>query len=102
MAQAVYVSFLPVSGLPLNLSLTGNLGTYPIDVSPSALVPGRYEVYAAAVSSAGRTVELHVGTLQIVEDNSMALIIGIGAAALIVVAYLAPRIRESRRGSAIE
>ncbi|MFQ5831671.1 MAG: S8 family serine peptidase [Candidatus Thorarchaeota archaeon] len=102
LAQAVYISFRPVSGLPLNLSLTGNLGLYEIDVSPSALVPGNYEVYAAAVSLAGVTVELHVGTLQIVEDNSMALIIGIGAAALIVVVYLVPRIRESRKGSVVD
>jgi len=102
LAQAVYVSFQTAGGLPLNLSLSGNLGVYEIDVSPAALAAGEYEVYAAAVSQTGTTVELHMGTLRIVEDNSMVAILGVGAGALIIVIYFAPRLRAGKRGDAME
>ncbi len=102
LAQAVYVSFQTAGSLPLNLSLAGNLGIYDIDISPAALAAGEYEVYAAAVSRTGASVELHMGTLQIVEDNSMVVILGIGVGALIIVIYFAPRLRASKRGDATD
>jgi len=102
LAQAVYISFQTAGALPLNLSLAGNLGIYDIDVSPAALVAGEYEVYAAAVSQTGASVELHMGTLRIVEDNSMVVILGVGIGALIIVIYLAPRLRTGKRGDAMD
>jgi subtilisin family serine protease len=102
LAQAVYISFQGAGALPLNLSLAGNLGVYDVDVSPAALVPGEYEVYAAAVSQTGASVELHMGPLQIVEDNSMVVILGVGIGALVIVIYLAPRLRAGKRGDAME
>ncbi|MFX1603959.1 MAG: S8 family serine peptidase [Promethearchaeota archaeon] len=102
LAQAVYISFQTAGALPLNLSLAGTLGIYEIDISPAALAAGEYEVYAAAVSQLGAAVELHMGTLQIVEDNSMVVILGLGIGALIVVIYFAPRLRAGKRGDAMD
>ena len=102
LAQAVYISFQTAGALPLNLSLSGNQGVYYIDVSPAALVAGEYEVYAAAVSRTGASVELHMGTLRIIEDNSMVVLLGVGIGALIIVIYFAPRLRSGKRGDAME
>ncbi|UCH03793.1 MAG: S8 family serine peptidase, partial [Candidatus Thorarchaeota archaeon] len=102
LAQAVYISFQTAGALPLNLSLAGTLGIYQIDISPAALAAGEYEVYAAAVSQSGASVELHMGTLQIVEDNSMVVILGAGIGALIILIYFAPRLRAGKRGDAMD
>ncbi|MFX1438855.1 MAG: S8 family serine peptidase [Promethearchaeota archaeon] len=100
LADRVWVSFQRSASEGLNFTLNGAGGIYPIDIVPSSFVAGEYDVYAAASSITGQSVELHIGTLLIIEDNSMIVLLAGVAIGAIVILYYVPRAISRRRGEA--
>ncbi|MHA2140647.1 MAG: hypothetical protein ACXADD_04020 [Candidatus Thorarchaeota archaeon] len=100
LVDKVWISFKHNNGADLNFTLNGVGGIYPIDIVPSSFTIGEYEVYAAAESITGQSVELHIGRLLIVEDNSMLILLAAGAIGLIVIVYYGPRALSRRKGDA--
>jgi hypothetical protein len=96
----VWISFKHDISADLNFTLNGVGGIYPVDIVPSSFAIGEYEVYAAAESITGQSVELHIGRLLIVEDNSMLILLAAGAIGLIVIVYYGPRALSRRKGDA--
>jgi subtilisin family serine protease len=102
LAESVWISFQRNASASLNFTLTGVGGFYPIDIAPSSFAAGEYEVYAAAESITGQSVELHIGTLLLVEDNSMVALLTAGAIGLVVIVYYLPQVISRRKGEAVE
>lgn len=100
LAESVWISFQRNASPGLNFTLSGAGGIYPIDVVPSSFAAGEYEVYAAAESITGQSVELHIGTLLIVEDNSMVVLLAAGVIGIAVIVYYLPRALSRRKGDA--
>ncbi len=71
-------------GLWLNFTLSGSEGVYNIDVSPSSLSAGTYEVYAIVSTQFDTTIESQFEVLVIVEDYSNLVLIIAGAFTLII------------------
>jgi subtilisin family serine protease len=100
LAESVWISFQRNASAPLNFTLTGAGGIYPIDIVPSSFAAGEYEIHAAAESITGQSVELHIGTLLIVEDNSMLVLLAAGVIGIVVIVYYLPRAISRRKGDA--
>jgi hypothetical protein len=100
LAESVWISFQRNASTGLNFTLSGAGGIYPIDVVPSSFAAGDYDVYAAAESITGQSVELHIGTLLIVEDNSMIVLLAVGVIGIVVIVYYLPRAISRRKGDA--
>ncbi|MHA2071240.1 MAG: S8 family serine peptidase, partial [Candidatus Thorarchaeota archaeon] len=100
LVDRVWISFQRNASNGLNFTLNGAGGIYPIDIVPSSFAAGEYEVYAAAESTTGQSVELHIGTLLIVEDNSMVVLLAAGAIGAIIIVYSVPRVLSRRKGDA--
>ncbi|MFW9911268.1 MAG: S8 family serine peptidase [Candidatus Thorarchaeota archaeon] len=100
LADRVWISFQRNASEGLNFTLNGAGGVYPIDIVPSSFAAGEYDVYAAASSITGQSVELHIGTLLIIEDNSMIVLLAGVAIGAIVILYYVPRAISRRRGEA--
>jgi subtilisin family serine protease len=100
LADRVWISFQRNASEGLNFTLNGAGGIYPIDIVPSSFAAGEYDVYAAASSITGQSVELHIGTLLIIEDNSMIVLLAGVAIGAIVILYYVPRAISRRRGEA--
>ncbi|MFW9883173.1 MAG: S8 family serine peptidase [Candidatus Thorarchaeota archaeon] len=100
LADRVWISFQRYGSVVLNFTLNGAGGIYPIDIVPSSFAGGEYDVYASASSITGQSVELHIGTLLIIEDNSMIVLLAGVAIGVIVILYYIPRAISRRRGDA--
>ncbi|MFX1270952.1 MAG: S8 family serine peptidase, partial [Promethearchaeota archaeon] len=100
LADRIWISFQRSGSAGLNFTLNGAGGIYPIDIVPSSFIAGEYHVYAAASSITGQSVELHIGTLLIIEDNSMIVLLAGVAIGVIVILYYVPRAISRRRGDA--
>jgi hypothetical protein len=98
LVDRVWISFQRNASAGLNFTLNGAGGIYPIDIVPSSFAAGEYDVYAAATSIAGQSVELHIDTLLIIEDNSMIVLLAGVAIGAIVILYYVPRAISQRRG----
>ncbi|MFX1368002.1 MAG: S8 family serine peptidase [Promethearchaeota archaeon] len=97
LVEEVRIEFRAVANFTVGLALDGVDGVYNVSLIPS-IPGGRYEVYALAIGFYGETVELHMGSLLVVEDNSVVVLIAIIAIAVIVVAYNIPRLITRFRG----
>jgi hypothetical protein len=100
LVDRVWISFQRNASAALNFTLNGAGGVYPIDIVPSSFASGEYDVYAAAESITGQSVELHIGTLLIIEDNSMVVLLAGVAIGAIVIVYYVPRAISRRKGDA--
>ena len=100
LADRVWISFQHNNTFNINFTLNGAGGIYSVDIVLSSFAAGEYEVYAAAESITGQSVELHIGPLLVVEDNSMLVLIAAGAIGILVIAYYVPRALSRRKGDA--
>jgi len=87
LAEAVRLSFQSSRGLEYNLTLNGSQGVFLFDVAASGLAIDSYDVYAVAISEIGGEISQLAGTVSIVQDYSIGILIGgigIGILALVV------------------
>ncbi|MBD3405376.1 MAG: S8 family serine peptidase [Candidatus Lokiarchaeota archaeon] len=76
LVDAVSISFKSSIGTYLNLTLNGENGIYHVKVATNVLTPGEYSVYAVAESIMGVKIVQSVGTIRIIEDNTMLFLLG--------------------------
>jgi hypothetical protein len=97
LVDRVYIGFRSQQGLWLNFTLSGTQGEYVFDISASGFMVGDYDVYAAAKDLDGDVIEHQLGTLSVIEDNSMALLL-LPIVGLVVIVAVIYRIRLRRKG----
>jgi subtilisin family serine protease len=97
LVEEVRIEFRALANFTIALALDGVDGVYNISLLPS-IPGGQYEVYAVAVGYFGQSVELHMGSLLVVEDNSIIVLMAIIAIVVIVIAYNIPRLITRFRG----
>jgi hypothetical protein len=97
LVDRVYIGFRSQQGLWLNFTLSGSKGEYVFEISASGFMVGDYDVYAVANDLNGDVIEHQLGTLSVIEDNSMALLL-LPIVGLVVIVAVIYRIRSRRRG----
>ncbi|MGY5862811.1 MAG: hypothetical protein RTU09_10620, partial [Candidatus Thorarchaeota archaeon] len=97
LVDRVYIGFRSQQGLWLNFTLSGFQGEYVFDISASGFMVGNYDVYAVAQDLDGDILEHQLGTLTVIEDNTMIffLLPIVGLVVIVVVIYY---IRFKRKG----
>lgn len=97
LVEEVKIEFRSAAAFSIGLVLEGIDGLYPINLIPS-IAAGEYQVYAVAEGLYGQSVELHMGTLLIIEDNSVIVLMASVAFVVIAAAYFMPRLLSKLRG----
>jgi len=97
LVDRVYIGFRSQQGLWLNFTLSGSQGEYLFDISASGFMVGEYDVYAVAEGLDGEAIEHQMGTLSVIEDNSMGLLL-LPIVALVVIVAVIYHIRSRRKG----
>jgi hypothetical protein len=97
LVDRVYIGFRSQQGLWLNFTLSGSQGEYVFDISASGFMVGDYDVYAMAQDLDGDTIERQLGTLSVIEDNTMALLL-LPIVGLVVIVAVIYHIRLRRKG----
>jgi subtilisin family serine protease len=97
LVDRVYIGFRSQQGLWLNFTLSGSQGEYVFDISASGFMVGDYDVYAVAEGQDGDVIEHQLGTLSVIEDNSMVLLL-LPIVGLVVIVAVIYCIRSRRKG----
>ncbi|MFX0108324.1 MAG: hypothetical protein ACFE7R_08575, partial [Candidatus Hodarchaeota archaeon] len=91
-AERVYLRLRPEVGSEIEVTLSGTDGVYEIDLSPSNLAPGEYEVFAGVTSQDLETVEVQMSSLQIIQDNTMLIVMVVGIIIIAVIGFAVKKI----------
>jgi hypothetical protein len=94
LAEEVRLSFQSTIGLEYNVTLNGNDGVYDFDVSPGSMAAGTYNLFAVAIAQTGSDLSALIGTINIVQDYSIVILIGGVGIAVLVIIYIVPKIRQ--------
>jgi hypothetical protein len=97
LVEEVQLEFRSASNFTIALAIEGTDGIYNINLIPS-ISGGEYELYATADGLYGESVELHIGSLLVIEDNSIVVLMAIVAIAVIIVSYNVPKLITRFRG----
>ena len=98
--ERLQVTFQREQANNLSLTLSGENGVYNFTIAAASLAAGQYEVFAVATTKNDEVLEHKFATLQIVEDNTVLVVIVLIGAVVIVTVGILPRLRAiSKRGT---
>ncbi len=90
----LYLAFESQYGFWVNFTLSGVNGNYPISVALSGFSAGEYDISVVAVNLIGKVTTRYIKTIEVVDDNSLLILGGIGLSAIIVIVFIVPRLRN--------
>jgi hypothetical protein len=96
LVDKLYLAFESQYGFWVNFTLSGVDGNYPIIVALSGFSAGDYDIHVVAVNLIGKITTRYIKTIQVVDDNSLLILGGIGLSAIIVIGVIIPRIQKRR------
>jgi len=94
LVDRLYLALESEFGFWVNFTISGSNGDYPISIVLSGFTAGEYAIHVVAINLIGKVTTHYIKTIDVLDDNSLILLGGIGLGAIILIGVVLPRIRN--------